>query len=179
MQVTDLIATLAREGKSGYSLTREVQFWDMTDARTPTRAQQFADIVVPAAERAGYTGHGAKAKFSRDTGLPDSSVTRLWQRKSLPDSRFYPAIARAIGVDLGTLLVESGVLSHEALQSLSETDRSQVGSGLTPEEAVDRLGIRDEVGRQIFYATIERLKRLEDDTSDRDHADRGGTAAQI
>jgi transcriptional regulator with XRE-family HTH domain len=177
MQVTDLIATLARQGNSGYSLTREVQFWDMTDARTPTRAQRFADIVVPAAERAGYTGHGAKARFARDTGLPDSTVTRLWQRSSLPDSRFYPAIARAIGVDLGTLLVESGVLSHEALQSLSETDRSQVGSGLTPEEAVDRLGIRDEVGRQIFYATIERLKRLEGEASD--HADHGGTAAQM
>lgn len=150
----------------------------MTDG-TPTRAQRFADIVVPAAERAGYTGHGAKARFARDTGMTDSSVTRLWQGKSLPDSRFYPAIAKAAGLDLGDLLTESGVLSHEALQSLSETDRSQVGSNLTPEEAADRFGIRDEVGRQLLYATIERLKRFENDGADHVNADDGGAAAQM
>ncbi|MEI5100370.1 hypothetical protein RB200_19810 [Streptomyces sp. PmtG] len=146
----------------------------MTDARTPTRARRFASLVVPAAERAGYTGHGAKARFSRDTGMPDSSVTRLWQGIALPDARFYSKIADVTGLDLGRLLVEGGVLSPESLQSLSETDRSQVGSSLTPEDAADRLGIRDEVGRQMLYATIERLKRLEDDASDT-----GGAAAQM
>lgn len=176
MQVSGVIATLAREGFSGYSLTREVQFRDMTDA-TPTRAQRFAAVVVPAAERAGYTGHGAKARFARDTGMTDSSVTRLWQGTALPDVRFYEAIATTTGIDLRTLLVEGGVLSPESLQSLSETDRSQVGSGLTPEEAADRLGIHDEVGRQLFYATIERLKRLQD--APIDHAEPGGAAAQM
>jgi len=150
----------------------------MTNA-TPTRAQRFAAIVVPAAERAGYTGHGSKARFARDTGMPEASVNRLWQGKALPDVRFYTAIAQAAGVELGTLLVESGVLSPEALQSLSETDRSRVVSSLTPEEAADRLGIKDDVGRQLFYATIERLKRLEDEASDRADADHGGTAAQM
>lgn len=149
----------------------------MTDV-TPTRAQRFRDIVVPAAERAGYAGHGAKARFARDTGMTESSVTRLWQGTALPDARFYAAISEAIGVNLGTLLVEGGVLSPESLQSLSETDRTQVGSSLTPEEAADRLGIRDEVGRELFYATIERLKRLQDEPTDHP-ADRGGTAAQM
>lgn len=145
---------------------------------TPTRARRFADIVVPAAERAGYTGHGAKARFARDTGMPDASVTRLWQGTALPDARFYAAISTAIGVDLGTLLVEGGVLSPESLQSLSETDRSRVGSGLTVEEAADRLGLVDEVGRQLFFATYERLMRLQQEASD-DTADHGGTAAQM
>ncbi|MFJ8804226.1 hypothetical protein [Streptomyces sp. NPDC102487] len=149
----------------------------MTD--TPTRAQRFAAIVVPLAERAGYTGFGAKARFARDTGMTDSTVTRLWQGSAVPDARFYSAISDAIGLDLGTLLVEGGVLSPEALQSLSETDRSQVGSDLTPEEAADRLGIKDDVGRQLFYATIERLKRLEDEPTDHGDAGRGGTAAQM
>ncbi|MGW3135963.1 hypothetical protein [Streptomyces sp. NPDC001139] len=145
---------------------------------TPTRARRFADIVVPAAERAGYTGHGAKARFARDTGMPEASVTRLWQGTSLPEPRFYEAIAEATHLHLGTLLVEGGVLSPQALQSLSETDRTQVGSGLTPEQAADQLGIRDEVGREMFLATFERLMRLEDKASDHD-ADRGGTAAQM
>lgn len=177
MQVSGQMATLAREGFSSYSLTREVESRDMTDA-TPTRAQRFAAIVVEAAERAGYTGHGAKARFARDTGMTESSVTRLWQGTALPDARFYAAISEAVGVNLGTLLVEGGVLSPESLQSLSETDRTRVGSSLTPEEAADRLGIRDEVGREVFFTTIERLKRLEDKPSDHT-ADRGGTAAQM
>ncbi|MYS15075.1 hypothetical protein [Streptomyces sp. SID4982] len=143
----------------------------------PTRAQRFAAIVVPAAERAGYTGFGAKSRFSKDTGMTDSSVTRLWQGTSLPDARFYAAISEVTGIDLGTLLVEGGVLSHESLRSLSETDRSQVRSTLTPEEAAQRLGL-DEVGQQLLVATVERLKRLQDeDASDR--PDRGGAAAQM
>ncbi|RPE40203.1 hypothetical protein EDD90_3239 [Streptomyces sp. Ag109_O5-1] len=145
---------------------------------TPTRARRFADIVVPAAERAGYTGHGAKARFARDTGMAEASVTRLWQGSALPDARFYAAISEATGIELGALLVEGGILSPESLQSLSETDRTRVGSGLTPEEAADRLGIRDEVGRELFYATIERLKRLEDEHTD-GSADAGGTAAEM
>ncbi|HEY9353719.1 MAG TPA: hypothetical protein VIP28_10725 [Nocardioides sp.] len=177
MQVSDLITTLARQGFSGYSLTREVQFLDMTDG-TPTRAQRFAAIVAPAAERAGYIGHGRNARFARDTGMTESSVSRMWLGTSLPEARFYEKIAEVTGVTLTTLLVEGGVLSPESLQSLSETDRSQVGSTLTPEEAADRLGINDEVGRQLFYATVERLKRLEDEASDHT-ADRGGTAAQM
>lgn len=148
----------------------------MTD-RTPTHAQRFAAIVVPAAERAGYTERGSKARFARDTGMPESSVTRLWQGKSLPEARFYPAIAAAVDINLGTLLVESGVLSQEAIQSLSETDRSRVGSNLTPEEAADGLGIRDASDRARFYATVERLKRLPDETSEQ--TDDGGTAAQM
>ncbi|MEU7416768.1 helix-turn-helix domain-containing protein [Streptomyces antibioticus] len=147
----------------------------MTDG-TPTRAQRFAALVVPAAERNGYAGHGAKARFARDTGMTESSVTRMWQGSAVPDGRFYDAISQVTGIDLGTLLVEGGVLSLEILQSLSETDRSQVQSALTPEEAADRLGIK--VGREIFYATVEGLKRLEDEVPE-DRSDRGGTAAQM
>lgn len=151
----------------------------MTDP-TPTRAQRFAAIVVPAAERAGYTGHGAKARFARDTGMTESSVGRMWAGAALPEARFYESIAAATGLDVATLLVEGGILSPESLQSLSETDRTQVGSSITVEEAADRLGIRDTVVREMFYATTERLKRLQDDTSDQStDNDHGGTAAQM
>lgn len=178
MQVTGLIASLAREGFSSYSLTREVEFRDMTDA-TPTRAQRFAAAVVPAAERAGYTGHGARARFARDTGMTESSVGRMWNGQTIPEPRFFQVIADAAGIHPAVLFVESGLMSQKALQSLSETDRSQVLSSLTVDEAADRFGIHDQVGRQMLQATIERLKRLEKDASDRAEADRGGTAAQL
>lgn len=149
----------------------------MTDA-TPTRAQRFRDIVVPAAQQAGYSGHGAKARFARDTGMTESSVTRLWQGRAIPEPRFFEPIAEAAGIHPGTLFVQAGLMSRESLQSLSETDRSQVGSALTPEEAADGLGIEGDVDRELFYAAVERLKRRE--AEDTDHrANRGGTAAQM
>jgi transcriptional regulator with XRE-family HTH domain len=151
----------------------------MTDGTpTPTRAQRFAAVVVPAAERAGYTGHGAKARFARDTGMTESSVTRLWQGKAIPDPRFFEPITEAAGIHPGVLFVEAGLLSPESLQSLSETDRSQVGSGLTPEEAADGLGIQGEVDRQMFFGTIERLRRLQA-AKGADHADPGEAAAEM
>jgi transcriptional regulator with XRE-family HTH domain len=176
MQVSDLIATLARKGFSGYSLSREVEFGAMSDA-TPTRAQRFRDIVVPAAQRAGYNSYGAKAKFARDTGMTESSVSRMWTGQAIPEPRFFQLIADAVGLHPGVLFVEAGLMSQEALQSLSETDRSQVLSTLTPEDVADHFGINDPVGREMLYATFERLKRLEDE-ADRP-TDHGGTAAQM
>jgi transcriptional regulator with XRE-family HTH domain len=149
----------------------------MTDA-TPTRAQRFRDIVVPAAEDAGYSGHGAKARFARDTGMTESSVNRMWHGQAIPDPRFFEPIAEAADIHPVVLFVESGLMSRESLQSLSETDRSQVGSALTPEEAADRLGIEGDVDRELFYAAVERLKRREAEDNDQ-RTDRGGTAAQM
>jgi transcriptional regulator with XRE-family HTH domain len=150
---------------------------DMTDG-TPTRARRFANVVVPAAERAGYTGHGRNARLARATGMTESSVSRMWNGSAIPDPRFFEPIAQAIGIHPGELFVEAGLLRPESLQSLSETDPSQVGSNLTPEEAADRLGIQDEVGRQMLYATIDRLKRLEDEQpADRNNT--GGAAAEM
>lgn len=149
----------------------------MTDA-TPTLAQRFAAVVVPAAKRAGYVGHGRQARLARATGMTESSVGRMWNGQAIPEPRFFEPLADAVGLHPAALFVEAGLMSRESLQSLSETDRSQVGSGLTPEEVADGLGIQDEVGRQMFFATIDRLKRLEDEQpAERDT--RGGAAAEM
>lgn len=149
----------------------------MTDA-PPTRAKRFAAIVVPAAERAGYTGHGSKARFARDTGMTESSVTRLWKGQGLPDPRFFGPIAKAASLHLGDLLVETGILSRESLQALSETEPSQVRSrSITPAEAADRLGLTDEVAREMLKAAIERQKRMRDVEQTDD--ERGGATAQM
>lgn len=177
MQVSDLMAILAAKGFSGYSLTREVKFRNMTDV-TPTLAQRFAAVVAPAAERAGYTGHGRKARLARATGMTESSVGRMLNGQAIPEPRFFEALAAALGLHPAVLFVECGLMSRESLQSLSETGRSQVGSDLTPEEAADGLGIQDEVGRLMFFATIDRLTRHEDDQpAERD--DHGEAAVEM
>lgn len=152
----------------------------MTDA--PTRAQRFAAIVAPAAQRAGYTGHGSNARLAADTGMSDSSVSRMLKGQAIPELRFFPAIAEHLDLSIIDLLAEMGI-PPETLRALSETDPSQVGSrSISPSQMADRAGINDPVGREMLAATIERLKRLEqhqDDAADQSDNDHGGSAARM
>lgn len=149
----------------------------MTDA--PTRAQKFAALVVPAAERAGYSGHGAGARLARDAAMSESSVSRMLKGQAVPDMKFWAPLAQVVGIELIDVLAEMGI-PREALRALSETEQSQVGSrSITPEEAATRSGISDPVGVEMLAATIERLKRLEEERQDQPGDERGGTAAQM
>ncbi|WP_354596137.1 helix-turn-helix transcriptional regulator [Streptomyces sp. JL1001] len=147
---------------------------------TPTRAQRFAALVAPAAQRAGYTGHGSNARLARDTGMSESSVSRMLKGQAIPELKFFPAVAEKVGVGLLDLLAEMGI-PPESLQPLSETGQSQVGSAsISPAEAADRLGLSDPVSREMLFATIERLKRLEQQQDDQPARgnEHGGAAAQ-
>lgn len=145
----------------------------------PTHAQRFAAIVVPATREAGYIGHGSQARLARDTGMSESSVSRMLKGQAIPELRFLAPLAEALNLSPIELLIRTGLISPDSLRTLSETDHSQVNSrSLTPEDAAERLGITDEVGRQMLIATIERLKRLQDDADTAASDTPGGTAAQ-
>jgi Helix-turn-helix. len=152
----------------------------MTDA--PTRAQRFAAIVAPAAQRAGYTGHGSTTRLAADTGMSVSSVSRMLNGQGIPELHFFPAIAEQLDLSIIDLLAEMGI-PPETLRALSETDPSQVGSrSISPSEMADRVGITDPVGREMLAATIERLKRLEkseNGAADQSGDNHGGSAAQM
>lgn len=145
----------------------------------PTRAQQFAEVVGPAAQRAGYTGHGSRSRLARDTGMTESSVSRMLLGQSIPDPKFFEPLSRALQMPIQTLLVEAGIIS---IQALTEPTQSQVVSEITPETAADGLGITDPVDREMFFATIERLRRQRPTATpeDRTHDERGsgGVAAE-
>lgn len=150
----------------------------MTDA-PPTRAERFAAVVRPAAQAAGYTGHGSKSRLARDTGMTESSVSRMLLGRAIPDPTFFEAIATAIKVPVRDLLVEAGIISERAL---TETGQSQVTSPITEEQAADAFGIVDPVARELFFASIERLRRQQDTTAPESHGREqgagGGVAAE-
>lgn len=151
----------------------------MTDA--PTRAQRFAALIAPAAKAAGYTGHGSGARLARDAGMSESSVSRMLKGQGVPDLEFWAPICDAVGIELSDLLVEMGI-PLESLRALSESNPSQVGSrSITPAELADRVGLTDPIGREMLFATIERLKRLETQDADDDQSgdEHGGTAARM
>ncbi|MGW5123209.1 hypothetical protein ACWEQ7_03935 [Streptomyces sp. NPDC004069] len=144
----------------------------MTDAPLG-RVQAFCALVLPALEEAGYTGYGSQQRLVADTGMSKSSVSRLVKRESVPDVQFFPALARVARLDPVELLVAAGILPRsylESQQTLSGTGQSPVRSErITPEEAAERLGIRDDVGKIMFLAVVEKLKH-------EDHADGPGEA---
>jgi transcriptional regulator with XRE-family HTH domain len=148
----------------------------MTDAPAE-RGRRFFALVLPALEEAGYTAYGGQQRLVADTGMNKSTVSRLLKREKIPHVKFFPALARVTGIDPVELLVAAEILPPEYLESqqtLSETGPSQVGSGsITPEEAAERLGIHDEVGKYTFLAVVEKLTH-----DDEDNANPGGTAAQ-
>lgn len=176
MQVSGRMTAFPREGSVDYSLPREVKFTNMTDAPTG-REERFFALVLPALERAGYAAYGMQQKLVADTGMNKSTASRLLRGETIPHVKFFPALAKAIGLDPVELLVAAEIVPREYLESqqtLSETDRSQVGSEpITPEEAAERLGINDDVGRFTFFAVVEKLTT---DNADEDSS--GGATAQ-
>lgn len=177
-----MIAILALEGFCRYSLTREVGCGDMTDASPPTHAQRFAAVVAPAAQRAGYSGRGSQARLARDTGMSESSISRMLNGQAIPELRFLGPLADALNMSPLDLLIKTGLISPESLRTLSETNSSQVGSGsLTVDDAAERLGITDDVGKMMFRAVVDRLTPPPRDAAAADPADdtRGGSAAHM
>ncbi|TVZ96452.1 helix-turn-helix transcriptional regulator [Streptomyces sp. BK340] len=152
----------------------------MTDAPTP-REERFFALVYPALEAAGYTTYGHQQRLVADTGMNKSTASRLLRQEQIPHVKFFPALAKAIGVDPVEMLVAADILPPEYLESqqtLSENKQSQVGSGsITPEEAAERLGIHDDVGRFTLFAVIDKLKSPAQ--RDDDAETPGGTAAQM
>ncbi|WP_327671904.1 MULTISPECIES: helix-turn-helix transcriptional regulator [unclassified Streptomyces] len=153
----------------------------MTDA-PQRRVEKFCALVLPALEAAGYTGYGSQQRLVADTGMSSSTISRLIKREQIPHVKFFPRLAEVAGLDPVELLVAAEVLPPEYLESqqtLSETKQSQVGSGsITPEEAAERLGIHDDVGRFTFFAVVDKLTE-EDQAAEADQTDTtGGATAQ-
>lgn len=148
---------------------------DMNADAPPSRAKRFAAVVKPAAHRAGYTGHGANARLARDTGITESTISRMMLGQTVPDPRFFAPLAAVLGLNLIDLLVDAEVIPVEMLPSLSETRSSRVRSPFTPEEAATELGFTDPADREAYLGMVEVLKRRKRDQAG---GEGGGAAAE-
>lgn len=152
----------------------------MTDAPQGREARFFA-LVLPALEEAGFAAYGQQQRLMAETGMSKSTASRLLRAEGMPHVKFFPPLAKAIGLDPVELLVASGHLPPEYLESqqtLSENNQSQVGSTrITPEGAADKLGFQDEVRRAVFIGFVNSLKESRPDEQSTD--DSGSAAAQM
>ncbi|MBO0652032.1 helix-turn-helix domain-containing protein [Streptomyces triculaminicus] len=92
---------------------------------------------------------GGRSRLAEDAGVHRAAVTRLLQRRSLPDLETMRALARVLGVGLRDMLIESGKASAEDLPLPGGTPAGRV----TPPEAAEMLGIPDSHRRQFVEMT--------------------------
>ncbi|RLL68168.1 helix-turn-helix transcriptional regulator [Streptomyces sp. Z26] len=130
-----------------------------------SRAEAFGAFVSAAARDAGYDidsprGGGKKA-LAEAAGMSHASVSRMLAGISLPDPVFFEALARALNVSLGELLVRSGLVSEGA----SITTNPATGD-MTAEVAARALGLRDPRSISMFQAMVENLRDQEEQFTD-------------
>jgi len=144
---------------------------------------RFGRLVADAARRTGRYDidsprGGGKAALARKTGMAESAVGRMLKGETLPDPKYFEAIASAVDLDVRDLLVEAEIVSRESLSTPFASEASGVRShSITPGEVADALGITDPIAREMLFGTIERLKRTQPPTDEA--TEHGGTAAQM
>jgi transcriptional regulator with XRE-family HTH domain len=145
-----------------------------------TIAEQFAAWLAGAMRAAGLDidrqRGGGRMALAQAVGVAPSSVARWLDGKSVPSPELFEPIADAVGVPVGVMLVESGIISAE---SLTQMGRSDVRSGLhTPAQAADALGITDPVERAAFMRDLATRNRRHLRSAAEPDGDEGGAVAQ-
>lgn len=145
----------------------------MTADATPTPAQRFLALVEPAARRAGYLDYGGQARLARATGIPDSTLSRMFKGTAMPEVTSFEALASALDLPVRDLLIAAQIVSES---SLSETQPTRVRSvPSTVEEAAAALGITSDRGMEMFAGMVETLRKGEH--SGDNEVEPGGAAA--
>lgn len=129
------------------------------DSAAPTRAQRFGAHVAASARAAGYDidsprGGGKKA-LAEAAGMSHASVSRMLAGQTIPDPSFFEPLALALGVQIGELLILSGLVSREAL--LPDPVNSRNMKPLSPREAAADLGITDPGKIEAFEVMVRAL----------------------
>jgi transcriptional regulator with XRE-family HTH domain len=145
-----------------------------------TLAEQYGAWLTKAMREAGLDVDrqrgGGRTALAQAVGASKTTVGRWVDGLSTPSPEYFEPIADAVGVPVGTMLVESGIISAE---SLPQTGRSDVRSQAhTPAEAADQLGITDPVQRAQFMRDLALRNRRHLRTADHPDGETGGAMAQ-
>lgn len=123
----------------------------------PARAERFGQRIAEAARAAGYDidspYSGGRTVLAKTTGLSLSTVSRMLSGKTLPSPYSVSALADALGVPLGELLVLHGVVSRDPFTPEERAVRPLP----TPKEAAAALGITDPLSVRFFEMMVDAL----------------------
>ncbi|MFC9604627.1 XRE family transcriptional regulator [Streptomyces niveus] len=137
-------------------------------------ARRFGAFLTRAAKQAGYdvtSGAGGRVALAEASGMSPSAIGRTVDGKTLPRPTQLAPLAKAVGLDVRTLLVEAGVIPAELW---SDDQKPPVRSiTLTPEDAADHWGITDPMVRRMLLSSVQEAIRLQQEVNN----DQRGTAA--
>ncbi|MFJ2882373.1 MULTISPECIES: helix-turn-helix domain-containing protein [unclassified Streptomyces] len=139
-------------------------------------AASFGAFLTEAAMHAGFDVRpraGGRKELAEVTGISRSAISRTLEGKTLPLPSQMQALAKAVGVDLRTMLEKGNVISGESWTEPPE--RHVASASLTPEDAADAWGITNVLVRKMLLGQIEQAIRLqqESETEGVDAASRG------
>ncbi|MCX5209703.1 helix-turn-helix domain-containing protein [Kitasatospora sp. NBC_00240] len=144
-----------------------------------TIADQYAAWLQKAMREAGLEidrqRGGGRTALAQAVNVSPSTVARWLDAKSTPSPELFEPIADAVGADVGTMLIESGIISAGSLPQRHRSDvRSQPN---TPAQAADALGITDPVARAAFMRDLAIRNRRHLRSADPE-GEAGGAVAQ-
>ncbi|MEU4178160.1 helix-turn-helix domain-containing protein [Streptomyces sp. NPDC026589] len=120
--------------------------------RTP---QEFAAWLHDRLVAKGYSlvlRGGGVSRFAEDAGVSKATISRILRGEGATEVAVLEKIGNALGIRLGTMLVEAGVIDPD---ELGGSQRPQ--GHMTADEAADELGITDPTGRQVFRGVVDTL----------------------
>lgn len=100
---------------------------------------------------------GGQTKFADDSGIGRATISRILGGHGATDTRVLALLADSLRMPLSDVLVRAGILDPaelNAVQNPSATERR-----ITPEQAANELGIKDEQARRVFLSMTETLQR--------------------
>ncbi|MFE5851977.1 helix-turn-helix domain-containing protein [Streptomyces sp. NPDC056500] len=99
---------------------------------------------------------GGKSRFAADSGISPATVGRLLKGDRVTDFAVLELLSTALRIPLGEILVRAGMLDRSELRAV----RSPAPSPrITPDQALDELGITDPAARTALLATIRAFQR--------------------
>ncbi|AGK80436.1 Putative helix-turn-helix domain protein [Streptomyces microflavus DSM 40593] len=96
---------------------------------------------------------GGQARFAEAAGVSKATVSRILRGEGSTDIAVLEKIGQALGIRLGVILVEAGVIDPDELGGVQRPQ-----GHMTADEAADELGITDPTKRQVLRGVIETLK---------------------
>ncbi|MGI5450549.1 helix-turn-helix domain-containing protein [Streptomyces sp. CA-243310] len=121
---------------------------------------QFAEWLRQQLTARGYDLRprgGGQTKFADDSGIGRATISRILGGHGATDTRVLALLAEALGSPLSEVLVRAGILDATELDAVQNPGTT--GRRITPEQAADELGIRDEQARRVFLSMTATLQR--------------------
>lgn len=123
-------------------------------------ARAFGDWLRDQLTRRGYDlgiRGGGQSRFAEDSGIGRATISRILNGSGATDTRVLALLADALHLPLGEVLVRAGILDESELRAVQAPDPGH--RRITPEQAADELGIRDDQTRRLFVSMTETLQR--------------------